>query len=482
MKKFALIICASALGLHSAQAATILTETYSMAQTALIPDASSSGVLQSINVASSALASITSMTVTLTTTGGWNGDLYAYLWHDGIITTLVNRVGVTSSTPDGNSTSGMSLTFSDAAATDVHTVTGALSGTYQADGRTADPASVLDTSARLNALSLFNSSTPTGTWRLFIADVAGGDEATLMNWGFSLTGVAAPTNLVVNGVLTTVVEENCYIGNSTIFNGGTLLLNGTGNHLPDTGVVIIGSASNNSSGTFDLNGRTETIGGLASAGTGTGNSVVLSSNANLTVDQAVDTMFNGAISGNGSLTKSGNGTLALSGSSTYTGATNLTGGTLLLAANNVLPDTAALNLSGGKLSTGGFSDTTGTLSVNGNAIIDLGAGASHLTFNDVGTWTGMLTIWNWTGTPWTVGGTDQLNFLAHTGNINLANVTIYSDDGHTLAGTGAAAIVGTELVAVPEPTAIVSALALLGCIGYRELRQRTRSTLPQFLQ
>jgi autotransporter-associated beta strand protein len=475
MKKFALIICASALGLRSAQAATILTESYSMAQTALIPDASASGVLQSINVASSALASITSMTVTLTTTGGWNGDLYAYLWHDGVITTLINRVGVTASTPDGNGTSGMSLTFSDAAVTDVHTVTGALNGTYQADGRTADPASVLDTSARLSALSLFNSTTPTGVWRLFIADVAGGDEATLMNWGFSLTGIAAPTNLVVNGVLTTVVEANCYIGNSTIFNGGTLLLNGTGNHLPDNGVVIIGSASNNSSGTFDLNGRTETIGGLASAGISANNSLVLSSNAALTVDQATDTIFNGIISGNGSITKAGLGSLTLSGPSTYTGATNLTGGTLLLGANDVLPNTAALNLSSGTLNTGGFSDTTGVVSLTGNVIIDLGAGASHLTFNDVGTWTGMLTVWNWTGTPWTVGGTDQLNFLAHAGNINLANVTIYSDDGHTLAGTGAAALVGTELVAVPEPGAAVGGLVLLGLIGLRERRQRTRS-------
>ncbi len=475
MKNFALIICASALGLRSAQAATILTESYSMAQTALIPDASASGVLQSINVASSALASITSMTVTLTTTGGWNGDLYAYLWHDGIITTLINRVGVTAATPDGNSTSGMSLTFSDAAATDVHTLTGALNGTYQADGRTADPATVLDTSARLNALSLFNSTTPTGVWRLFIADVAGGDEASLINWGFSLTGVAAPIQLVVNGVLTTVVEQNCYIGNGVILNGGTLLLNGTGNLLPDNGVVTLGSAINNSSGTFDLNGRSETIGGLASAGTSISNSLVLRSNAVLTIDQADDTTFSGVISDTGSITKTGIGSLTLSGPNTYTGATNLSGGTLLLGANHVLPNTAALNLSSGTLNTGGFSDTTGTLSVTGNVIIDLAAGASQLTFNSVGSWTGMLRVWNWTGTPWTVGGTDQLIFLTNAGNINLANVTIYSDDGHTLAGTGGAALVGTELVAVPEPAASVGGLLLLGLIGYRERRQRTRS-------
>ena len=49
----------------------------------------------------------------------------------------------------------------------------------------------------------------------------------------------------------------------------------------------------------------------------------------------------------GSIKKTGTGVMTLSGSNTYTGATDISGGTLLLGANNVLPNTAALNLSGG---------------------------------------------------------------------------------------------------------------------------------------
>ena len=173
----------------------------------------------------------------------------------------------------------------------------------------------------------------------------------------------------------------------------------------------------------------------------------------------------------GSFTKAGPGTVRFSGNNTYTGVTNLTGGTLLLGASNTLPDAAALNLSSGTtLQTGGFSDSTGALSVNGNAVFDMAGGDATLAFNSVGTWTGVLSIWNYTGAPWTLG-TDKLTFATNQGNIALGNVHFYSDNGGNEIGTGGGGLIGNELVPVPEPSAALAALMLLGTLGYRERRR-----------
>ena len=53
------------------------------------------------------------------------------------------------------------------------------SGTYQPDGRAADPLEVTAASPRTRDLSRFNGQLAGGAWTLFIADVAGGDEGLL---------------------------------------------------------------------------------------------------------------------------------------------------------------------------------------------------------------------------------------------------------------------------------------------------------------
>jgi subtilisin-like proprotein convertase family protein len=190
MKPFLILVSALVLG-HAAATAAV-TETYTKSLAAVIPDADLSGIVQTLNVTSSGLASIDSLTVQLETTGGWNGDLYAYLWHDGIISVLVNRPGRSVLQPDGSPTAGMNLTLSDIAAIDLHLATGALNGTYQPDGRNVHPLTALDTDARTTPLSLFTTASPNGNWRLFIADVAGGEEATLVSWSITMTGQAVP--------------------------------------------------------------------------------------------------------------------------------------------------------------------------------------------------------------------------------------------------------------------------------------------------
>ena len=139
-------------------------------------------------------------------TGGFNGDLYAYLSHDGILVPLLNRVGVTATAPAsdfGYSDSGFAVTFSQSAGHDVHfydqfspTITGGqLTGSWQPDGRTISPLSAAASfdSASQISLDAFNGHDPNGSWTLFIADVsAGGGQSQLTSWELDITAVPEP--------------------------------------------------------------------------------------------------------------------------------------------------------------------------------------------------------------------------------------------------------------------------------------------------
>ena len=190
------------LTMSTSHAATIITETFSMNASVVIPDADLAGVVQTITPGTS-LASLDRVTVTLVTSGGWNGDLYAYLWHEGVLSVLINRPGRSVTMPDGAAIVGMSVELADAAGTDIHLAPGAFSGSFQPDGRDVHPSAALDTSPRNDSLADFLSTAPDGAWRLFIADVAGGEEATLVSWSISLTGpqaVPEPGSCLLAGV------------------------------------------------------------------------------------------------------------------------------------------------------------------------------------------------------------------------------------------------------------------------------------------
>jgi hypothetical protein len=181
------LLTALLLSAGTATAATIVTETFTMSTASIIPDGDLSGVVQTINPVTT-IDTVDNITITLNTTGGWNGDLYAYLWHNGTLSVMVNRPGRTLANPIGSATSGMTLMLSDAATTDLHLATGALSGTFQPDGRDIAPSAALNTSPRTDALADFIGQTASGDWRLFIADVSSGDQANLTSWSITLTG------------------------------------------------------------------------------------------------------------------------------------------------------------------------------------------------------------------------------------------------------------------------------------------------------
>src|ERR1035437_4874984 len=72
----------------------------------VIADYPSSGVAYALNFNFAGDSQITDITFTFTTTGGWNGDLYAYLSHGDGQAILLNQVGASGGSPDGYSTSG----------------------------------------------------------------------------------------------------------------------------------------------------------------------------------------------------------------------------------------------------------------------------------------------------------------------------------------------------------------------------------------
>jgi subtilisin-like proprotein convertase family protein len=168
----------------------------------LVPDGSLVGWSDTQPV-SGVSGPIASVSVTLDLTGGWNGDLYAYLVHDTGFAVLLNRVGRDTGNDAGFGTAGMNVTLSDSAVLgNIHSVsTPVPSGIYQPDGRNIDPRSAsADFGNPLNPTALlgsFDGEDPNGDWTLFIADVASGDVTAVQSWGLSIGSVPEPSCVVL---------------------------------------------------------------------------------------------------------------------------------------------------------------------------------------------------------------------------------------------------------------------------------------------
>jgi subtilisin-like proprotein convertase family protein len=192
--------------------AQALTNNYSLSPNAGIPDGSPVGLMETFN-ASGLSGAITNIQVTLDITGGFNGDLYAYLvGPQGQLAVLLNRPGITGANPFGYGDAGLNITLDGAAVNNIHGYgsgaystngLGQVTGTFAADGRAINPQSlgtVFDGASTAANLSVFNTTDGNGAWTLFIADLAaGGGTANLNNVVLTIMTVPEPQTWVMLG-------------------------------------------------------------------------------------------------------------------------------------------------------------------------------------------------------------------------------------------------------------------------------------------
>ena len=312
------------------------------------------------------------------------------------------------------------------------------------------------------------------------------------------------------GTLTLSGASNSASGGTQIGNGALTVNAGS---LLGTGALTMAQTGTNNTA-LNLNSSAQTVGNLSSsfeATTGTQAQAVNLNGTAFTIVQSGTTAFGtgtvstltSTISGSGSviLAAASTGKLTLTGAQTYTGATKVSGGTLVvsgsltstssltvdggsaqLGIDNAIASTAHVTLNAGVLAAANHAATFADLTNTGASTLDLGVGstASVLHFGDssVKTWSGTLTIANWSGGS-AGAGSDRVYFGASSGgltadqiaDIRFLNPTI---DGSVKTGSFTGAMLSTgEFVAVPEPETWVS---LVGGLGILSLWRRVRNS------
>ncbi|AWI25957.1 YDG domain-containing protein [Flavobacterium pallidum] len=320
--------------------------------------------------------------------------------------------------------------------------------------------------------------------------------------------LSADTRIEPSGAANSITFSGNATGSGTLFKqaAGTLVLSGTGNNLTGgtsigngtltvssgssmgTGALTLAQTSTNTT-TINLNNSAQTISGLSSswtAVTGTiAQTINLASGHTLTINQSGNTTFGaGAVNtlttrlaGSGNIIKNGAGTLTLTSANTYTGTTTIAGGKLDLGVANALASSTNVTLNGGTLGTAtGFTQTVGTLNLNNNATIALGAGSHTLTFADshLITWNGTtLTITGWTGTAGASGTAGKIFVGSNASgldNTQLAKISFTGYSGH-------AAILSTGEI-VPE--ALTPTINVSGTLSALTTTYRTASATTSY--
>jgi hypothetical protein len=176
----------------------------------------------------------------------------------------------------------------------------------------------------------------------------------------------------------------------------------------------------------------------------------------------VPVTFKGVISGSGTVTYSGasGATINLSAANTYTGATVIgtSGGDTSVIVKggvaNAIAHTSSVTLAGGTFDPGGYNQTMSStpLAMSASSVIDYEAGTSSVVFANSAsqTWTGTLTINNWTSS-------DVLQIGTVSGDVTAAQLLDIDFTGYS--GPAIEESNG-DIVPAPEPST-----ALLGVVG-----------------
>ena len=319
-----------------------------------------------------------------------------------------------------------------------------------ADNRLLDAAAVTIASAGTLDLGVFNDTVGTFTLNGGISNGSG----TLTAGTYDLNGGTVNANLGA-GILTQLSNLTTLNGTAAAatvnINGGTLTL-GASDRLLDTAAVTIASA-----GTLDLGASNDTV------GTFTLNGGILNGSGTLTA--ATYGLNGGTVNANlgtGTLNQLTN-TTTLNGTSSA-GIVNINGGTLALGASDRLSDTADVTVTNGTLDIGSFNDVVGsfnlvsgfltgsgsltaaTYNLSGSIIDgDLGTGTiNQLANNTILNGTSDASVVNVNGGTLTLGASERLadaaSLTINGGSFNLQSfdetVGTFSLNGGNLDGTG----------------------------------------------
>jgi T5SS/PEP-CTERM-associated repeat protein/autotransporter-associated beta strand protein len=308
-----------------------------------------------------------------------------------------------------------------------------------------------------------------------------------------MTGSSVDSDVDVDGANVTLTNQNTYNGPTYIYAGGAIH-NGIVDALPAGTTLVLGESTDNTGGTYDLNGFDQTVAGLNSAGSGT--NIITNNGASgantLTIAGSSSSSFGGVIedgsSAQTSVTVGGSGSggsVALGGANTYTGPTLVVSGQLQV--NGSLAVGSAVTVDSGA-TLGGNGSIGGNVTMNTGAMLAPGNGIGTLTVGNLtlsGSTDGSATLkfvlsnsdnasslLNITGTLAKGGGSDFIFDFEDTGyfnGINIGNPNIYtlvdfnansgfvvSDFGYTDLGAGLRGnfILGAndlQFAVVPEP-------------------------------
>ena len=201
--KTLILLASLSLGVAGSASAALYSSTYNTGfeNSGNITDGNASPWSDTRTVSGITEAAIGSVSIVVNISGGYNGDLYGYLSHAGVLIPLLNRVGRGTGNAFGASDAGLNVLFTDAAANNIHTyqtVSGyslASEATWQPDGRTINPVtsapSAYDAAGTVTFANLAGLD-PNGDWTLVFGDLsAGGGQAQVLSWGVNITAVTA---------------------------------------------------------------------------------------------------------------------------------------------------------------------------------------------------------------------------------------------------------------------------------------------------
>ena len=210
------------------------------------------------------------------------------------------------------------------------------------------------------------------------------------------------------------------LGQGAVTNHGSLVFNRSDDLAAANTISGTGSLSKQGTGAVTLTGTNSYSGGTTvSAGRLIGTTASLqrgiTNQGTVEFSQGTDGTYSGVLTGNGSLAKSGAGAVTLSASNSYTGATTVSGGTLIVAQGGSIGSSSSTTVgSGAHLKVNGRAgavNVSGTLSGNGTVgAMTLVSGGTLAVGNSPGLMTATSAIWN-------AGSTFHFEIINATGSM-----------------------------------------------------------------